>query len=230
MRRSADKPIFDRAQARRSVKASEAMSATNLNYTEKSRAAEQRAHEPSMEEILASIRRIIADDQPLTRAGMEAESRIQMQTIPAEPVEAAALAPTVYQPAVYQPTVSVAPMASTPASPAAPMRAVEADFAPRPAAPNYDPPGRAAAPEPMAALAPAVTVETPLVSAATDASVSTAFQALAATRMMPSNEELDEIVRDMLRPMLKSWLDDNLPVMVERLVRAEIERVARGGR
>ena len=206
------------------------MSATNLNYTEKSRAAEQRAHEPSMEEILASIRRIIADDQPLTRAGMEAESRIQMQTIPAEPVEAAALAPTVYQPAVYQPTVSAAPMASTPASPAAPMRAVEADFAPRPAAPNYDPPGRVAAPEPIAALAPAAPIETPLVSAATDASVSTAFQALAATRMMPSNEELDEIVRDMLRPMLKSWLDDNLPVMVERLVRAEIERVARGGR
>jgi cell pole-organizing protein PopZ len=36
--------------------------------------------------------------------------------------------------------------------------------------------------------------------------------------------------REMLRPMLKQWLDDNLPVMVERLVRAEIERVARGGR
>ena len=201
------------------------MSATNLNYTEKSRAAEQRAHEPSMEEILASIRRIIADDQPLTRAGMEAESRIQTQTIPAESAAPAAPAQT-----VYQPTVSTAPMASTPASPAAPMRAVEADFAPRPAAPNYDPPGRVAAPEPIAALAPAAPIETPLVSAATDASVSTAFQALAATRMMPSNEELDEIVRDMLRPMLKSWLDDNLPVMVERLVRAEIERVARGGR
>ncbi len=34
----------------------------------------------------------------------------------------------------------------------------------------------------------------------------------------------------MMRPMLKQWLDDNLPVIVERLVRAEIERVARGGR
>jgi cell pole-organizing protein PopZ len=34
----------------------------------------------------------------------------------------------------------------------------------------------------------------------------------------------------MLRPMLKQWLDDNLPAVVERLVRAEIERVARGGR
>ena len=36
------------------------------------------------------------------------------------------------------------------------------------------------------------------------------------------------IVQDMLRPMLKSWLDENLPVVVERLVRAEIERVSRG--
>jgi cell pole-organizing protein PopZ len=34
----------------------------------------------------------------------------------------------------------------------------------------------------------------------------------------------------MMRPMIKTWLDDNLPGVVERLVRAEIERVSRGGR
>ena len=39
----------------------------------------------------------------------------------------------------------------------------------------------------------------------------------------------DEIAEDMLRPMLQEWLDDNLPTLVERLVREEIERVARGG-
>jgi cell pole-organizing protein PopZ len=39
---------------------------------------------------------------------------------------------------------------------------------------------------------------------------------------------LEDIVRELMRPMLKTWLDDNLPSMVERLVRAEIERVARG--
>jgi cell pole-organizing protein PopZ len=39
---------------------------------------------------------------------------------------------------------------------------------------------------------------------------------------------VDELVREMLRPMLKAWLDDNLPSLVERLVRAEIERVSRG--
>ena len=38
------------------------------------------------------------------------------------------------------------------------------------------------------------------------------------------------MMREMLRPMLKSWLDDNLPSLVERLVRAEIQRVARGAR
>jgi cell pole-organizing protein PopZ len=39
---------------------------------------------------------------------------------------------------------------------------------------------------------------------------------------------LDEMVAEMLRPMLKAWLDDNLPGMVERIVRDEIERVSRG--
>jgi hypothetical protein len=39
---------------------------------------------------------------------------------------------------------------------------------------------------------------------------------------------LEDLVREMLAPLLKTWLDDNLPGLVERLVRAEIERVSRG--
>ena len=39
---------------------------------------------------------------------------------------------------------------------------------------------------------------------------------------------LEDIVREALRPMLKSWLDENLPRVVERMVQAEVERVARG--
>jgi uncharacterized protein len=39
---------------------------------------------------------------------------------------------------------------------------------------------------------------------------------------------LEDVVRDALRPMLKSWLDENLPDVVDRIVRAEIERVIRG--
>jgi len=46
--------------------------------------------------------------------------------------------------------------------------------------------------------------------------------------MMRDPEMIERVAREMLRPMLKSWLDDNLPIVVERLVRAEIERIARG--
>jgi cell pole-organizing protein PopZ len=44
---------------------------------------------------------------------------------------------------------------------------------------------------------------------------------------MQNARTLEDLVRDMLRPMLKSWLDENLPRVVERLVLAEIERVSR---
>ena len=69
-----------------------------------------------------------------------------------------------------------------------------------------------------------------MLSAEANASISSAFQALSASVQMTSAETIERHVRDLLRPMLKQWLDDNLPVMVERMVRAEIERVARGGR
>ncbi len=67
-----------------------------------------------------------------------------------------------------------------------------------------------------------------LVSAATKAAVDSAFNALAQTVLVQNARTLEDLVREMLRPMLKSWLDDNLPQLVERLVRAEIERVSRG--
>ncbi|MFV0282099.1 MAG: PopZ family protein [Rhodoblastus sp.] len=69
-----------------------------------------------------------------------------------------------------------------------------------------------------------------ILSTQANASIASAFQALSASVQMTSADSIDRHVREMLRPMLKQWLDDNLPVMVERLVRAEIERVARGGR
>ena len=69
-----------------------------------------------------------------------------------------------------------------------------------------------------------------LISAKPSASVMSAFETLAATVVLQNGEMLERIMRDELRPMIKTWLDDNLPTMVERLVRAEIERVARGGR
>ena len=76
------------------------------------------------------------------------------------------------------------------------------------------------APEPMPDRA--------LISNATIAAVDSAFNTLAHTVIGQNARTLEDLVKEMLRPMLKSWLDDNLPGMVERIVRAEIERVSRG--
>lgn len=56
-----------------------------------------------------------------------------------------------------------------------------------------------------------------------------AFGRLADAMAVPAESErsLDEITQDCLRPLLKDWLDENLPALVERLVREEIARVAR---
>ena len=67
-----------------------------------------------------------------------------------------------------------------------------------------------------------------LISHATAAAVDSAFNTLANTVLGQNARTLEDLVKEMLRPMLKSWLDDNLPGLVERIVRAEIERVARG--
>lgn len=69
-----------------------------------------------------------------------------------------------------------------------------------------------------------------LLSAETNAAVSAAFGSLASTMLSENSRTIEDLVREMLRPMLKAWLDDNLPGLVERMVRAEIERVSRGGR
>ncbi|GGE80456.1 hypothetical protein GCM10007285_05210 [Stappia taiwanensis] len=67
-----------------------------------------------------------------------------------------------------------------------------------------------------------------LLSPATNEAVHNAFNNLAGTILTNNARTLEDLVKDMLRPMLKSWLDDNLPSLVERLVRQEIERVSRG--
>ena len=199
------------------------MSAANANA---------RVHEPTMDEILASIRRIIADDQgdaPARAAEPDAsgESPAAQLSMPAagdeddvldlddevaalpEAPPAPAPAPPVPEPASIQP----APAPPRPVERPAPVRQVQAE-----------------APEPFLAAPPSVPGLGRIVSARTDAAVGGAFNALASTILSQNARTLEDLVEDMLRPMLKEWLDDNLPTIVERLVRAEIERVARGGR
>jgi cell pole-organizing protein PopZ len=69
-----------------------------------------------------------------------------------------------------------------------------------------------------------------ILSHTTVSAVESAFNSLANTVLSNNARTLEDLVKEMLRPMLKSWLDDNLPGLVERIVKAEIERVSRGGR
>jgi cell pole-organizing protein PopZ len=113
-----------------------------------------------------------------------------------------------------------APEAPSPAKPARP-----AAGAPEPSSPGRTSSAGLPSHEPRHRLRGD---ESPLLSAASSAAIDSAFNALAHTVLVQNSRTLDELVREMLRPMLKAWLDDNLPHMVERLVRAEIERVSRG--
>jgi uncharacterized protein len=86
--------------------------------------------------------------------------------------------------------------------------------------PAYDPP--------PAFEASAPPRPTPILSTTTVSAVESAFNTLAHTVLSNNARTLEDLVKEMLRPMLKSWLDDNLPGLVERIVKAEIERVSRG--
>jgi uncharacterized protein len=85
-------------------------------------------------------------------------------------------------------------------------------------------------------FAPPPPLETPpqappaqaILSHSTVSAVESAFNTLAHTVLSNNARTLEDLVKEMLRPMLKSWLDDNLPGLVERIVKAEIERVSRG--
>jgi cell pole-organizing protein PopZ len=69
---------------------------------------------------------------------------------------------------------------------------------------------------------------TPLTSEQTGRQVAAAFGELSEAFAASRRRSFDEMAEEMLRPMLQDWLDNNLPHLVERLVREEIERIARG--
>jgi len=199
----------------------------------------QRAHEPSMEEILASIRNIIIDERESEKA---APSR------PASPRAASSAPQIVYSkgdPAPQRATQETLARAEPPgasvksspeiksaaeakplpeAKPAPAKPALEAS-APKEARRQLRGPG----PEEWSEVAVRVDEE-PLLSPEAGQSVTSAFEALSAHLAARGAEIAEGMAREMLRPMLKAWLDENLPGIVERLVRAEIERVARGMR
>lgn len=67
-----------------------------------------------------------------------------------------------------------------------------------------------------------------IVSDQTGRQVAASFSELSEVLAARNRKNLDEMAEEMLRPMLQDWLDNNLPTLVERLVREEIERIARG--
>jgi uncharacterized protein len=153
-----------------------------------------------MEDILASIRRILSEDE-VTAPGAAVPQSQSSQ--PEEPPASDGV--LVLDPAMM---VSKPPerFAAEPASIPAPVPQ---------AAPAV------AAIEPQALIAPQA-------AAAAASSVDSLVRALAAERTMQVHSggpTIEDIVREELRPLLKAWLDEHLPPMVERLVRVEIERV-----
>jgi cell pole-organizing protein PopZ len=70
----------------------------------------------------------------------------------------------------------------------------------------------------------------PILSETVERQVSASFDDLSFAVRSEQRRSFDEIAQEIMRPLLQEWLDNNLPTLVERLVREEIERVARGGR
>ena len=197
-----------------------------------------KGQEPSMEEILASIRRIIADEEPAkdTTADTTADTTERRhESVPPAREGGAAPRETAPRPMTAPPRIAPAAAASAPPKTDEEIDAMLAHLRgtsrqPEAAIRESAPTEATAAPEP----APALVTRRPaldgrgLLSAATTAAVDAAFDTLARTAQARGGRTLEEVVSELLRPMLKSWLDENLPEMVERLVRAEIERVSRG--
>jgi cell pole-organizing protein PopZ len=219
-----------------------------------------RSNEPSMEEILASIRRIIADDdatKPPPAAEVPKPAAPAVKPAVVAPPRAAAPPPSPPPVRVAPPEPEPLPAPSPPAEDKAALAAFDgSEMDEEPAdileltesmrAPMAPP--RAAAPMPqfrtieggsdLSFDEPADSPPSPphmngqplpqLLSASTSAAVDSAFNSLAQTVLVQNARTLEDLVREMLRPMLKTWLDENLPGLVERLVRSEIERVSRG--
>ena len=206
-----------------------------------------KVQEPSMEEILASIRRIIADDDA-SKAAKPAEPAATVPSPPAPPPPSVANnqdAVDAMMANAEAPTGDVLDLTEAmvqPAAdeePAATFRTIDAasdvvfterapDAAVEPALRIIEerkPAPQVAAPEPAP---PPPAPDRALISTATVAAVDSAFNSLAQTVIGQNARTLEDLVKEMLRPLLKSWLDDNLPGVVDRIVRAEIERVSRG--
>jgi uncharacterized protein len=166
--------------------------------------------EPSMEEILASIRQIIASDTP-PQAAKPAEEEVLELTEVVEELE---------------PEAEPEP---------APQSEPETPPAPEPVAPTVESLMAELDRVDISALAAEDSLVAPAAAAASAGAFAALSEQLAQNRItLPANAELgdgtvtlEQLVAGIMRPLLKEWLDANLPATVERLVQHEIERIAR---
>ena len=173
-----------------------------------------------MEEILASIRRIISeDDAPAAEAAPP----------PASEPEPAPEPPAAFEPAP-EPEPEPEPahddvleLTDKIGEPDASVGDLDVYARPEPAPPPPRPEPVAAAPPP-----PPLAPEEGLVSEPAAFQAASAFGSLSAHIAMPApGRTLEDVTRELLRPLLKAWLDENLPRIVEAEVAKEVERISR---
>jgi len=187
-----------------------------------------------MEEILASIRRIISEDDQPAETAAPAPAPVAPEPVAAAPFPAVEPAPAPEPEPLYEEIEDdVLELTDTYEAPAYEAPAVETlgdlDIGGADPAPAY------AAPEPAPSY-------DSLVGESAAASAASAFAGLAASFRKPepaaaapggpdltfaSGSTVEAMVAEMLRPLLKEWLDANLPAIVEAQVRKEVERIAR---
>lgn len=170
-----------------------------------------------MEEILASIRRIISeDDAPADEAAEAApEPEPEVAEAAAEPVQG--------HEAEEEEDVLELTQPFEPAQGTVSIGDIDA-YEPEPE------PAPAPAPKPAPKAASGGS-SAGLVSKSTEAHAASAFGSLTSSLLVPkSDRTLEDVTRDLLRPLLQAWLDENLPGIVEEQVRMEVERISRQGR
>ena len=182
------------------------------------------AHDQSMDDILASIRRILNEDEAGAAQAPEAGAATAPEK-PSEPLASAmpAAARVEEKPAPVAPKVGPEPLELTPEMMVSP--------------PVLSPPLSAAsfgagALATQAELGNASGLIAPAAAAAAAASMGSLMRAVSSERSAPvyrGGPSIEDVVREEMRPILKDWLDTHLPPLVERLVRAEIERVVNRG-
>lgn len=176
------------------------------------------AQEPSMEEILSSIRRIIAEDEPVSgasdAAGKAGGAGIMPPMADEDDDDVLELTEIVGGPEPSPPPLAAAPLARPPA----------------PAVPTIAQPTHATLePSPMPASAVESLISPVVASASTQAFARLARAATADDRkdVAVASVTVEQLVVDLLTPMLRDWLDKNLPEIVERVVEQEVKKLAR---